>query len=72
MELSQVVVPHDGEAAEHDREEQNFGSEEEPHTELRGSVRRNRIHVVDMGWLPCGHVVINDWMGDCTHNIPVK
>jgi hypothetical protein len=71
MELSQMVVPHDREATEHHREKKDFCSEEEPHTELCGSVRCLRIHVMDMWGIPRGYVVINDWMGDCTHNIPV-
>jgi hypothetical protein len=59
VKLLQMVVTHYREAAEHHREEKYLSREEEPHTELRRSIRRWRIHMVNMGWLSRWYIVID-------------
>ena len=58
MKLREVVVTHDSEATKHHRKEKYLGCEEEPHAKLRGSVCREAIHVMNMGWLSWRYVVI--------------
>ena len=59
MELTQMVVTHDREAAEHHRKEKDLSGEEEPHSELGRTVSGRGIHVVNDGRLTRRHVVIN-------------
>ena len=69
MKLREVVVTHDSEATKHHRKEKYLGCEEEPHAKLRGSVCREAIHVMNMGWLSWRYVVIK--YRCVTHNILV-